>query len=165
MQPDGRGAAQPGRAATSTAGSSRGCCERGIEPVATLYHWDLPQALQDGGGWAARDTAERFAEYAALMASALGDVVAQWITHNEPWVVAFLGHARGDQGARACATGRRPCASSHHLLLSHGLARRRRCAPRGAGAQVGITLNLAPDAPGDPLATRTAPRRCAWTAT
>ncbi len=74
---------------------AEGLRERGIEPIATLYHWDLPQALQDEGGWASRDTALRFAEYAAICGEALGDVVTQWITHNEPWVVAFLGHAAG----------------------------------------------------------------------
>ena len=77
-----------------------GLLERGIEPIATLYHWDLPQARQEAGGWAVRDTALRFAEYAAAMGDALGDVVEGWITHNEPWVVAFLGHARRAQGAR-----------------------------------------------------------------
>jgi beta-glucosidase len=70
-----------------------GLLERGIEPAATLYHWDLPQALQDAGGWANRDTAERFAEYAQHMARELGDLVRTWITHNEPWVVTFPGHA------------------------------------------------------------------------
>ena len=63
--------------------------------MATLYHWDLPQALQDGGGWAQRDTAERFAEYAGLVACDLDDVVHEWITVNEPWVIAFQGHAHG----------------------------------------------------------------------
>src|SRR5918912_1554404 len=86
VQPDGRGA-------LNRAGVDfyrrlcEGLRERGIEPVATLYHWDLPQARQAVGGWAARDTAERFAEYAALMGSELGDLVDAWITHNEPWVV------------------------------------------------------------------------------
>src|SRR4029077_16762919 len=68
---------------------AEGLLERGIEPIATLYHWDLPQALQDAGGWGERDTAERFAEYAAIVAADLGDAVSQWVTHNEPWVVAF----------------------------------------------------------------------------
>ena len=94
VQPDGRGALNR-KGVRFYRRLVEGLLERGIEPVATLYHWDLPQALQDGGGWAARDTAERFAEYARAMADELGDVVAQWITHNEPWVVAFLGHAEG----------------------------------------------------------------------
>jgi beta-glucosidase len=116
-----------------------GLRERGIEPIATLYHWDLPQARQAAGGWAARDTAERFGEYAALMAAELGDVVDGWITHNEPWVVAFLGHAEGIKapGIRDWPTALRV---SHHLLLSHALALE---ALRGT-APVGITLNLAP---------------------
>jgi beta-glucosidase len=116
-----------------------GMLERGIEPVATLYHWDLPQARQAVGGWAVRDTAERFAEYAALMADELGDLVAAWITHNEPWVVAFLGHAEGVKapGIRDWPTALRV---SHHLLLSHGLA----VPALQSSAPVGITLNLAP---------------------
>jgi beta-glucosidase len=92
VQPDGRGALnRPG--VDFYRQLCEGLRERGIEPIATLYHWDLPQARQAAGGWAARDTAERFGEYAALMAAELGDVVDGWITHNEPWVVAFLGHA------------------------------------------------------------------------
>jgi beta-glucosidase len=117
--------------------------ERGIEPVATLYHWDLPQARQLGGGWAVRDTAERFADYAAAMADALGDVVEGWITHNEPWVVAFLGHALGTKapGVRDWQTA---LTVAHHLLLSHGLA----VEPlRATGRPVGITLNLTPMRP------------------
>ena len=138
VQPDGRGPLNP-------AGVDwyrrlcEGLLERGIEPVATLYHWDLPQARQAVGGWAVRDTAERFAEYAALMASELGEVVEGWITHNEPWVVAFLGHAEGVKapGIRDWPTALRV---SHNLLLSHWLAvpALRETAP------VGITLNLAP---------------------
>jgi beta-glucosidase len=141
VQPDGRGA-------LNRAGVDwyrrlcEGLRERGIEAVATLYHWDLPQARQDAGGWAARDTAERFAEYAALMAAELGDVVDAWITHNEPWVVAFLGHAEGTKapGVRDWPTALR---ASHHLLLSHGLAvaALRAGSP---GVPVGLTLNLAP---------------------
>jgi beta-glucosidase len=138
---------------------AEGLRERGIEPVATLYHWDLPQELQEQGGWAARDTTERFAEYAEHMARELGDVIQTWITHNEPWVVSFIGHAQGRfaPGLRDWATALRV---SHHLLLSHGLAveRLRAHAP---GAQVGITVNLAPmrpasDAPEDAAAARRA---------
>jgi beta-glucosidase len=113
----------------------------GIAATATLYHWDLPQELQDEGGWAVRDTAERFAEYAALTAAALGDRVTRWITLNEPQVVANNGyrtgaHAPGLRDAAAAA------AAHHHLLLSHGLATR---ALRSAGAtEVGITLDVHP---------------------
>ncbi len=125
---------------------AEGLRERGIEPVATLYHWDLPQALQDAGGWAARDTTERFAEYAAIAAEALGDVVAAWITHNEPNVVAFLGHAEGVMapGIRDWATALRV---SHHLLLSHGRATQALRAALPAGTPVGLTLNLHPAYP------------------
>src|ERR1700728_950992 len=116
--------------------------ERGIAGAATLFHWDLPQALQDKGGWASRDIALRFADYAAVVGEALGDRVERWITLNEPLVVSHLGyrigvHAPGltDSGAAAAAT--------HHLMLGHGLAT---AALRAAvpGAQVGITLNLTP---------------------
>jgi beta-glucosidase len=126
-----------------------GLRERDIEPIATLYHWDLPQALQERGGWDDRDTAQRFAEYAALMADELGDVVTEWVTHNEPWVVAFLGHAEGVKapGVRDWATAVRV---SHHLLLSHGLARDAIHAARPNGARVGLSFNLAPVHPATP---------------
>jgi beta-glucosidase len=110
---------------------------RGIRPLPTLYHWDLPQPLEDAGGWPARDTAERFAEYAAAVHDRFGDRVSQWATLNEPWCTAFLGYAAG-----AHAPGRRePDAayrSMHHLLLAHALA-----APL-LGSDTGIVLNLAP---------------------
>jgi beta-glucosidase len=117
-----------------------GLHERGIEPLATLYHWDLPQALEDRGGWLDRDTAARFAEYAAVVAGGLGDLVPAWITHNEPWCAAFLGYGTGTKapGVRDWAASVR---ASHHLLLSHGLAVQalRAGAP---GSQVGISPNL-----------------------
>jgi beta-glucosidase len=145
VQPDGRGALNPAGVAFYRR-LVEGLLERGIEPVATLYHWDLPQALQDGGGWAARDTAERFAEYADAMAGALGDVVGGWITHNEPWVAAFLGHAQATKapGVRDWPTA---LAVSHHLLLSHGLAALALRGRPGSPAPVGITLNLTPMRP------------------
>ena len=120
VQPDGAGALNPA-GVRFYRGLVEGLLERGIEPAATLYHWDLPQALQDAGGWANRDTAERFAEYAQHMARELGDLVRTWITHNEPWVVTFPGHAQGRfaPGVRDWPTA---LAVSHHLLLSHGLA-------------------------------------------
>jgi beta-glucosidase len=149
VQPDGRGALNPAGVEFYRR-LAEGLRERGIEPVATLYHWDLPQARQAVGGWAARDTAERFAEYAGLMAAELGDVVDGWITHNEPWVVAFLGHAEGVKapGVRDWPTALRV---SHHLLLSHGWALQalRAGAP---DVPVGITLNLAPVRSDDPAA-------------
>jgi beta-glucosidase len=116
--------------------------ERGIGGAATLFHWDLPQALQDQGGWASREVALRFAEYAAVVGEALGDRVQRWITLNEPLVVTHLGyrvgvHAPGLTDMAAAA------ATTHHLLLGHGLAT---AALRAAvpGAEVGITLNLTP---------------------
>jgi beta-glucosidase len=116
-----------------------GMLERGIAPHATLYHWDLPQALQDKGGWLSRDTAHRFADYAVGMANRLGDRVATICTHNEPWCTAYLGHHIGK-----FAPGMKDPAATvqvaHHLLLSHGLALQ---AMRAAGCKVplGIVLN------------------------
>jgi beta-glucosidase len=115
--------------------------EHGIAATVTLYHWDLPQELQDEGGWAVRSTAQRFAEYAALTAVALGDGVARWITLNEPQVVANNGYRTGDHapGLRDPAAA---AAANHHLLLAHGLATQ---ALRSLGAaEVGITLDVHP---------------------
>ena len=112
-----------------------------IEPFATLFHWDTPQALEDAGGWPARATAEAFVEYAEVVVARLGDRVRHWITHNEPWVLAWIGHARGEHApGRTSETD--AVAAAHHLLLSHGWAVEaiRRLAP---DAQAGITLNLA----------------------
>jgi beta-glucosidase len=116
----------------------------GIEPVATLYHWDLPQALEDAGGWPIRDTAGRFADYAAVVTAALGDRVRQWGTINEPWCAAMLGYAAGVH-----APGRREpaaaAAAAHHLLLGHGLAVDAIRANEGdRPAEVTITLNPYP---------------------
>jgi len=131
--------------------------EHGITPWATLYHWDLPQSLEDRGGWLERDTASRFAEYTALAVDGLGDVVSHWITLNEPWCSAFLGYASGHHAPgrhEASRAGR----AAHHLLLAHGLGldEIRRRAPE---ATAGITLNLysvraASDAPEDADAAR-----------
>jgi beta-glucosidase len=120
--------------------------EAGIEPFVTLYHWDLPQALEDAGGWPARETAERFAEYAAVVFGALGDRVRNWATLNEPWCSAFLGYGSGIH-APGIRDGRRAVAAVHHLLLAHGLAVE---AMRGAArpeARLGIVLNLEPRRP------------------
>ncbi|MDQ3821820.1 MAG: GH1 family beta-glucosidase [Actinomycetota bacterium] len=119
-----------------------GLLERSIEPLATLYHWDLPQRLQDEGGWPRRDTAERFAEYAALVFGELGGSVRRWITHNEPWVSAFLGHAFGTK-APGLRDWRAAAAAAHHVLLSHGLAVRAFRERPGTG-EIGIALNLSP---------------------
>jgi len=112
---------------------------RGIAPMVTLYHWDLPQALQDAGGWAERDTAARFGDYAAVTAAELGDLVPLWVTLNEPWVSAFAGHLQGRHapGLTDLGTALR---AAHHLLLGHGEACQ---ALRASSAgQVGIALNL-----------------------
>ncbi len=118
-----------------------GLLERGIAPVATLYHWDLPQELDDAGGWPARDTALRFAEYARLVGTALADRVRVWTTLNEPWCSAFLGHASGVH-----APGRTDPAASlaaaHHLNLAHGLAVRELRAVIPTGVDVSVALNV-----------------------
>lgn len=119
--------------------------DAGIEPFVTLYHWDLPQALEEKGGWPERSTAEAFVEYAAIVGRRLGDRVRNWITHNEPWCSSMLGYRDGTHapGRRSWADG---LAAAHHLLLSHGWAVQalRACATR---TSVGITLNLAPAHP------------------
>jgi beta-glucosidase len=114
-----------------------GLLEAGISPCATLYHWDLPQALQDRGGWSSRDTAPRFAEYGALLYERLGDRVTRWITHNEPIVTAMMGHRVGvlAPGIRDLGVTARVI---HHLLLSHGLAVQAFRASGRAG-EIGIT--------------------------
>ena len=119
-----------------------------IVPWLTLYHWDLPQALEDAGGWPARDTAYRFAEYADTVYAALGDRVPYWSTLNEPFCSALLGYASGEH-----APGRSEpdaaVAAAHHLLLAHGLGVQAIRA-QNAAAAVGVTLNFAPIEPLDP---------------
>jgi beta-glucosidase len=119
---------------------------KNIQPYATLYHWDLPQTLQDQGGWNNRDTAYAFAEYAEAVAQRLGDRIAGWITHNEPWCASFLGygvgvHAPGLQDKQIAVN------AAHHLMLSHGLAVPRLRAH--TKSPVGITLNLGSIYPAD----------------
>jgi beta-glucosidase len=141
VQPDGRGA-------WNQAGLDfyerlvDGCLARGIAPYLTLNHWDLPQALQDQGGWGARDTVHRFVDYARHVNARLGDRVRSITTHNEPWVVAVLGHEKGvfAPGLKDRALAMQV---SHHLLLSHGLSLQALRAD-GATAQLGIVLNLSP---------------------
>ncbi|WP_169077032.1 GH1 family beta-glucosidase [Microcella alkalica] len=138
VQPDGRAANPAGldfysRLVDDLLGA-------GIQPWLTLYHWDLPQALEETGGWANRDTALRFVEYAGLVHDVLGDRIDAWTTLNEPWCSAFLGylsgeHAPGRQDPQAAV------AASHHLLLGHGLTVQE-LRRRDPELQLGITLNL-----------------------
>jgi beta-glucosidase len=116
--------------------------DHGIEPWVTLYHWDLPQVLEDEGGWPNRDLAERFADYAALVYGALHDRVGYWTTLNEPWCSAFVGYASGRHapGVRDRALAFR---AAHHLLLGHGRAVQAMRAISDSN-QIGITLNLYP---------------------
>ncbi|MFC4855668.1 GH1 family beta-glucosidase [Actinophytocola glycyrrhizae] len=113
----------------------------GVDPWVTLYHWDLPQALEDRGGWPERDTAYRFADYAMLVFDRLADRVRTWTTLNEPWCSAMLGYYEGRQ-----APGRRNFADAmdavHHLLLGHGLAAQRMRAAATEPIELGITLNM-----------------------
>ncbi|MFZ6672899.1 GH1 family beta-glucosidase [Undibacterium sp. Xuan67W] len=134
-----------------------GLLARGIKPYLTLNHWDLPDELQAGGGWANRATVDRFVEYALGIAYRLGDKVVSIATHNEPWVVAVLGH---ESGVFAPGIKNRQTAIqvSHHLLLSHGLTLQA-LRESGCKASLGIVLNLSPmhaasDAPADLAKTR-----------
>lgn len=121
---------------------------RDIVPWVTLYHWDLPQALEDAGGWPSRQTAYRFAEYADTVYGALGDRVPYWTTLNEPFCTALLGYASGEH-APGRSEPEAAVAAAHHLLLAHGLGVQAIRA-RDPRATVGITLNFAPVAPLDP---------------
>jgi beta-glucosidase len=140
-----------GRGAWNTAGLGfydrlvDGLLARGLRPYLTLNHWDLPEALQAEGGWAHRDTVGRFVDYALGINERLGDRLAAITTHNEPWVIAMLGHESGHfaPGVKCRATAMQVV---HHLLLSHGLALQALRAA-GCGARLGIVLNLAPVQP------------------
>ncbi|WBB69212.1 GH1 family beta-glucosidase [Micromonospora sp. WMMD812] len=122
-----------------------GLLERGITPVPTLYHWDLPQALQERGGWTSRATSDAFAAYTEICLDALGDRVDTWLTVNEPWVASVLGyrlglHAPGEEDLRTSLL------VAHHLLLAHGAATQR-IRERRPFARVGIPLSLFPNYP------------------
>ena len=129
-----------------------------IQPVLTLYHWDLPQPLQDLGGWTSRDTASRFAEYTQAVASELGDRVPIWTTLNEPWCPAILGYGNGVH-APGIEDRQSMFAAAHHLLLAHGLGVQVLREALPASAAIGITTNHAPirsltDRPEDLAAAR-----------
>src|SRR5690606_23144519 len=117
--------------------------DAGIEPVATLYHWDLPQALEDAGGWPARDTASRFADYAYAVGEALGQPVRRWSTVNEPWCASMLGYSAGVHAPGRTEPGA-AVAAAHHLMLGHGLAVDALRASVRTDAEIGITLNPYP---------------------
>jgi beta-glucosidase len=116
--------------------------ERGIEPLATLYHWDLPQPLQDAGGWTNRDTAQHFADYAGVVGTALGDRVPTVTTLNEPWCTAYLGYGSGVH-APGVADDASALAAVHHLNLAHGLGAAALRAALPTSGRVSLTLNLA----------------------
>ena len=122
-----------------------GLLARGLAPHLTLNHWDLPQALQDKGGWESRDTVHRFVDYALGVQRRLGDRLAAITTHNEPWVVAVLGNEEGTF-APGLKSRRVAAQVAHHLLLSHGLAVRALRA-EGATAKLGLVLNMAHQMP------------------
>ncbi|MBB4759944.1 GH1 family beta-glucosidase [Amorphoplanes digitatis] len=146
VQPGGSGPANP-RGLDFYDGLVDALLERGIAPVPTLYHWDLPQELEDAGGWLNRDTAYRFAEYAAIVADRLGDRVTRWITLNEPIVHLAEGYAFGN-GAPGRTLMFEALPAAHHQLLGHGLAVR---ALRARGAtEVMITNNCTPVLPAGP---------------
>jgi beta-glucosidase len=144
IQPTGAGAVAPG-GVDFYRRLAAGLRERAITPFVTLYHWDLPQALEDLGGWRSRDTALRFAEYAAIVANALQEFEPVIITLNEPYCSSIVGYAEG-RHAPGAREGHGALAAAHHLLVGHGLAVAavRSVDPK---APVGVTLNLSPVVP------------------
>jgi beta-glucosidase len=131
-----------------------------IQPFLTLYHWDLPQALQDKGGWANRDTCGYFADYATLMAKRLADRVSHWTTFNEPWVVAWVGNYTGEH-APGFTDMKLAMHVTHHLLVAHGLATQaiRMVAPQ---VNVGIVLDFAPPEPANDTEANHAAAEIIW---
>jgi len=131
--------------------------EANIEPFVTLYHWDLPQPLQDAGGWPGRNVVDAFVEYAEVISRSLGDRVKHWITINEPHISALIGHLEG-RHAPGHTDLHEALVSAHHLLLAHGLA-----IPiirsNSPNAQVGIAIDFHPQTPVSPSATD---RKAAW---
>ncbi len=142
LQPDGRGELN----ADGVDFYSRlidALLERDVTPWVTLYHWDLPQVLQDAGGWPERATAERFTEYSAMVYDRFRDRVRHWTTLNEPWVAAFVGHCSGVHAPGSEDAGA-ALRAAHHLLLGHGLATRAMRSIGDGTSQHGITLSLQP---------------------
>ena len=148
VMPDGRGAA-------NDAGLDfydrlvDGLLQADIRPFITLNHWDMPQTLMDAGGWPDRDTCAAFVDYADAATRRLGDRVRHWVTHNEPWCIAALGHEHGCH-APGLKDPRLALRVAHHLLLSHGRALDviRRNAPDAAA---GIVLNISPGHPAEEI--------------
>ena len=137
--------------------------DAGIEPLATLYHWDLPQPLQDAGGWPARKTADHFADYAQVCFDEMGDLIKLWLTHNEPRNSAYFSHAM-DRAAPGGCCPEDGLRANHTILISHGLAVERFRECKHNDGQIGITLDPCPmrpasDKPEDVEATR---RRDLW---
>jgi beta-glucosidase len=154
--PNGRGRVEP-RGLDHYERFVDGLLERGTTPILTLNHWDMPEALMAGGGWAARSTVDAFAEYTEAVVGRLGDRVRWWVTQNEPWIIALLGyqlglHAPGVRDLRAAV------AAGHHVLLGHG-AGADLIHERVPGAKVGCALSLFPC---DPATGEPDDRAAAW---
>ncbi|WP_326947550.1 GH1 family beta-glucosidase [Amycolatopsis sp. NBC_01307] len=145
VQPEGRGRVE-WRGLHFYRRLVEGLRDHGIEPFLTLYHWDLPQALEDEGGWRARDTAHRFADYAALVHEELGDLVDHWTTLNEPYPCAVAGYGEG-RHAPGAKEGHGALAAAHHLLLGHGLAVQAMRAQAAHTHRFGVVLNQSPAVP------------------
>ena len=160
IQPTGSGPANP-KGLDHYRRLVDGLCARGITPALTIYHWELPQALQDRGGWLARDTVERFVDYAAILHAALAPQVPWWITQNEPHTTAWLGYGSGRHAPGITGTGN-ALTAAHHLLLSHGRVVQALRPTGGAGkTRFGAVIAVTPVRPGDPdsPADRAAARR------
>jgi beta-glucosidase len=139
LQPAGRGPLNP-TGVDFYRQLLKGLRERGIRPFVTLYHWDLPQVLEDEGGWPVRDTASRFGDYVGLVSDALGDLVEDWTTLNEPWVASFMGYGNGEHAPGRANTGD-AIRAAHHLNLGHGLAAQAlRSSSRPGGVSVTLLL-------------------------
>ena len=149
IQPEGRGRANP-KGLDYYRRLVDGLCARGIVPALTIYHWELPQALQDRGGWLERDTVERFVDYAAILHDALAPQVPYWITQNEPHTTAWLGYGSGRHAPGITGT-RNALAAAHHLLLSHGrVVRALRSADGKNRTRVGAVIAVSPARAGNP---------------